>query len=216
MGKRYETESEHDRLFGEVPDYTKKTNNIGRSRTQALQELKASQRREKETAINVLFAKYDRNRSNALDRDELKALLVEFNETHGHAGMKVEDQDLNDLMTMCDISKTGAINRGEVLRAVEVWKNYLKVLPTVDKYFAKYDSNNSGRLELGELKALLEELNGDLPVENYDVYWVIDHADRLGDGKIGKIEMKKMLSFWYVYMADQRRKTTSSYCCCVQ
>lgn len=62
---------------------------------------------------------------------------------------------------------------------------------------SKFDSDNSGGLDIKQLGLFLKELNEDLPVPDEEVKWVMDHADVLGDGSITQPELVIAISLWY-------------------
>jgi len=87
---------------------------------------------QQERKIDALFAKYGTSGSDVLHRLQLKFLMADINEAIGAdriTSTPVEDQDVDDLMKMCDASNHGSINRQEVLWAVEVWRRRLRMLP---------------------------------------------------------------------------------------
>jgi len=87
---------------------------------------------QQEQKIDALFAKYGTSGSDVLHRLQLKILMADINETIGADLIRsttVDDQDVDDLMKICDPSSRGSINRQEVLWAVEVWRRRLRMLP---------------------------------------------------------------------------------------
>lgn len=163
--------------------------------------------------LNVLFAKYDTDHSGALDKEQLKTLMLDFSKTLGFNDTSVSDADVEDLLKMCDRSETGDLNRHEVILGIKLWRRHLSVLSDIAPQFAKYDKDDSGRLERKELKKLLTELNDGIEVSEGEVNMVLQNADKLGNGKIGRMEMEKALSCWYTHMREER---ANSACCTIQ
>jgi Ca2+-binding EF-hand superfamily protein len=48
-----------------------------------------------------------------------------------------------------------ALRRDELEAAIQIWKNYLSNKDFIEEKFQKYDTNQSGKLETDQLKALL-------------------------------------------------------------
>lgn len=66
--------------------------------------------------FDKLFDKYDTDKSDMLDFDQLKICLKELNE-----GQEPMDDEVHDLIKEVDVSKTGAVNRDELKPAIERW-----------------------------------------------------------------------------------------------
>lgn len=110
---------------------------------------------------------------------------------------------MDDLVTLCDKARNGVIERCEVELAIEVWQRHLKGLRQIEPYFEKYDKDQSGRLDRQQLKQLLLDLNDGMAVEDSEVDWVLQHADLLGDGQIGKFEISSALSLWFHHVEEK-------------
>ncbi len=54
-------------------------------------------------------------------------------------------------------------------RALEAWMSYLESKNEIDEVFAKYDWDNSGKLERDQLKGLLTDLNEGDPPDDEEV-----------------------------------------------
>jgi len=68
---------------------------------------------------------------------------------------------------------------------------------TIQDTFSKFDSDNSGGLDITQLGALLLELNEGEPVSEEETKWVMEHADVLGNNTITKPELIIAISLWY-------------------
>ena len=62
----------------------------------------------------------------------------------------------------------------------------------------KYDTNDSGFLDLKELADLLLDLNDGVPLSVDEVRSLLGAADRNDDGQIDMDELYQMLERWYL------------------
>jgi Ca2+-binding EF-hand superfamily protein len=166
---------------------------------------------ERSIKIERILDKYDTNTEGELERQHLKSLMSDLLESSKGVGYVVEEQDVDDLMKICSPAHRGTIRPNEILRAVDIWQRYLKVLPEIEPMFSKYDTNQDGRLNVRELKRLLVDLDHGVVVDDSDVEWVLQQINCWDERKIGKLDMERVL---YIWPSHSERKQNA--CCCVQ
>ena len=91
------------------------------------------------------------------------------------------------------------------------WKGYLACKDDIEQKMAKYDTNQSGKLETNQLKMMLTDLNDGRPPTDEEVQMVMEEADGKvlqSTGGVNKTELNFAISVWYCYVEDQR-----SACC---
>lgn len=206
------TPSKH--AFGAEPN---KLQQVGASRKERLSRERKSLDG-KAPQIDALFEQRFSNKAK-LDTGQLKELMMGFGKIIGNNYVAGE-ADVDDLMKLCDRDKSGDLDQSEAEWAMNVWQRHLKVLPDIAPYFEKYDKDKSGRLDKNELKELLTELNDHIQVHDVDVLMVLANADTIADGKIGGLEMKRAIAYWYTHMEEELKEkqahAANSVCCILQ
>ena len=165
---------------------------------------------EKQNKIKAIIKKYDKQGNGKLDAKELGAMLQDLAPDHAVP----TDEETSFVLTVADSSDNkidGYIGKNELEVAIQVWKNYISNKPDIEDKFAKYDTNKSGKLEFGQLKALLTDLNAGKPPRDDEVQFVMDEADGIAGSKTGgvnKTELTGAISLWYGYTEEHGK-------CCV-
>mmetsp|Transcript_254 Transcript_254/g.582 ORF Transcript_254/g.582 Transcript_254/m.582 type:complete len:219 (-) Transcript_254:58-714(-) len=181
----------------------------------------ASERRRK--LCKEIFEKYDTQKSGKLNRDQMMQLLTDIS-TSAPQGVPPTQEELDFVMQSSDVAGTflggsdGEIDASELRSAVAYWVTYVDNRPFLEESFAKFDTNQSGKLDQMELKNYLVSLNGGLDVTDKEVAWVFKMADLSKDGQLSKQELMKATLHWYVYVNDGRSSQDSlqpDKCCLV-
>eukprot|EP00929_Paragymnodinium_shiwhaense_P004037 TRINITY_DN10475_c0_g1_i1.p1 TRINITY_DN10475_c0_g1~~TRINITY_DN10475_c0_g1_i1.p1 ORF type:complete len:597 (+),score=87.54 TRINITY_DN10475_c0_g1_i1:75-1865(+) len=157
-----------------------------------------------EHSIQEIFMKYDKDASGALDVEEFRALLQDF-----HNGVPPSDQEYKFMMRISDRDHDGQINLGELHYAIRAWHSYCNLDDNVLRLFAEFDLDESGHLDPEELRTLLININGGLPVSSKEVEDVMNQADALGNGVISRPDLLGAISAWYVCV-DRKETDTPS------
>jgi Ca2+-binding EF-hand superfamily protein len=182
--------------------------------------------------IQQIFEKYDTNKSNALEFDQLKAFLsdtcagtvdavssaVEHSKRKSEDKQKVivTDEDVRFILLTCDKSKEGSVSKEEVLYALKVWTTYLDHQASIDQAFEKFDTDKSNSLDKEQLRACLQELNSGEPVSDADVDHVMQKGDILENGVLHRIELRVAVAAWYANAEVKQEKASISACCVLQ
>jgi len=145
-----------------------------------------------EIRLQEIFMEYDKDRSGALEAEEFRALLRDFND-----GRDPTEQEYNFMMRLSDKDHDGKINLGELHYALRAWHSYRHLDDSVLRLFAEFDFDESGRLDLQELGALLTTMNGGKKVPEQEVMEVMEQGDILGDGAINRSELLGAIAAWY-------------------
>merc|ERR1711964_61517 len=127
----------------------------------------------------------------------------------GDYSMKDPTEDeVTFVMRMADEGKTGYLTLDEISGAIRCWRAYQEpgTQANIMRTFAKYDQDNTGKLDKEQLKKLLSDLNDQLPVEDGEVEWVLSNADVIGDGQISKIELGQAIAYWWVHVEEEGQK----------
>lgn len=155
---------------------------------------RAEEARKKKLA--EIFEKFDKDRTGKLSREEVKSMLMEAYRC------VPTDEELSFVMRMSDTRQPeGSLGRDEFVDALNCWACYMKEFSGSDSFgnvvFAKYDTDETGKLSKPQLRDLLVELNGGQPVCDEDLDWVLTQADILGDGQVNKIELSQAVAAWF-------------------
>eukprot|EP00930_Biecheleria_cincta_P103708 TRINITY_DN95769_c0_g1_i1.p1 TRINITY_DN95769_c0_g1~~TRINITY_DN95769_c0_g1_i1.p1 ORF type:complete len:209 (+),score=41.11 TRINITY_DN95769_c0_g1_i1:61-687(+) len=144
-----------------------------------------------------LFESLDETKTGTLNRDEVTQLLTTLN-----SGETPSFDEVTFVMRMAgNASANGEIAQKELVIAIQCWRTYQSTFASERgmgrALFDKYDTDRSGKLDRVQLKAMLNELNGDADVSEADVDWVLSRADLLNDGQISKIELNQAIAAWF-------------------
>lgn len=145
-----------------------------------------------EIRIQEIFLRYDRDGSGALEVEEFRDLLRDFN-----GGRPPRQEEEEFMMKIADKNKDGCINLGELHYAIRVWHSYNNFDDNLLRLFAEFDADHSGRLDAQELQALLTSMNGGIAVPMPEVMTVMAEADVLGDRAINRSELLGAVAAWY-------------------
>jgi len=156
--------------------------------------------------VDAIFQKHDTDHRGALNRDQLKALMVETN-----YGQEVNDGEVDDVLKLYGLAKDGEIQQSEAYVTIKTWIEHVKARPRLEPLMLKYDTDSSGRLDKAQLKSLLIDLNNGAAVEDSEVDWVMVNADKLHDGQIGRLELEQAISLWYFHVKSKNE----AYCCSI-
>jgi len=157
--------------------------------------------------LKVVLKKYDTNRSNKLEEDQVKKLLTDINQ-----GQQPSETELRFIMKLCDSKcNNNAIDLSELKTAIESWKSYLHHKDKIQASLEQFDKSGSGKLERGELKDYLVHLNGGIEVTEEEVDWVLSQADVFGDGACSTPELVMATGAWYTHVEEQKQDQ----CCAI-
>ncbi|CAE6959336.1 unnamed protein product [Symbiodinium sp. CCMP2592] len=145
-----------------------------------------------EIRLQEIFMEYDRDNSGALEVEEFRALLRDFNE-----GREPTEEEHAFMMKLSDKDGDGRISLGELHYALRAWHSYRHMDDSLLRLFAEFDFDESGHLSVAELERLLTAMNGNKPVPRHEVFRVMQEADTLGDHVIHRAELLGAISAWY-------------------
>lgn len=145
-----------------------------------------------EIKIEELIEQYDHDQSGVLEQDEFRELLRDFNN-----GKPPTDQEFHFILRLADTNRDNAINQGELHYALRAWHSYRHLDDSVVAVFSEFDTDESGKLDVNELKALLTAVNDDVPVPLQEVQWVLDHGS---NGSINRSELLGAVAAWYTHV----------------
>eukprot|EP00747_Dinoflagellata_sp_TGD_P167390 gnl/TRDRNA2_/TRDRNA2_191730_c0_seq1.p1 gnl/TRDRNA2_/TRDRNA2_191730_c0~~gnl/TRDRNA2_/TRDRNA2_191730_c0_seq1.p1 ORF type:complete len:245 (+),score=41.56 gnl/TRDRNA2_/TRDRNA2_191730_c0_seq1:33-737(+) len=205
--------------------------------TQDRKEATARYRKETEM-VTKLMETYDTNKSDVLEADQVSEMLKGYTfHLKGHNEHPTKDE-VDCLLALCDKTGNGAIDRKELTNALVTWFAYVEKGDETRTLLQKHDLTKTGKINEGELKPLLVELNGGQDVPDDVLDWVWKQADLTGDGTLNQFELTRAIAAWYVWlpedqpggdtagalgddfrlstMPQQFRKSATSACCTLQ
>jgi len=155
--------------------------------------------------VESWFTKFDADGNNALNKEELRALL-----THLHPEKPADDAALDNLMTMAggatSVMPLGStqITKDACMKTIQKYNSYLKDKIQLDSLFNQFDKDGSGTLESSELLNVLKAFapNEVMPTDA-DVKFVLSNCDTDGDGSINRSELLPMLAEWKEIALDK-------------
>jgi len=142
------------------------------------------------------FERWDTDGSGFLEHAEVEQMLRDI------AKRNPSQDEIAWLMKVADKDGNGKISRQELLVALQAWHGYINLPPDMVKLFAEFDLNKDEHLDFQELKLLLTKVN-ERSVSDLETQQVMEVADLLSDGKIGKYEFLGALGAWYVAVGRQ-------------
>uniref|UniRef100_A0A6N2L4T7 non-specific serine/threonine protein kinase n=1 Tax=Salix viminalis TaxID=40686 RepID=A0A6N2L4T7_SALVM len=138
---------------------------------------------EEVAGIKEAFDMMDTGKSGSINLEELRVGLQKL-------GQSIADADLRILMEAADVDGDGALNYGEFV-AISVHIKKMGNDEHLHKAFAFFDRNQSGYIEIEELR---ESLYDDIDTNNEDVINAIMHdVDTDKDGRISYEEFATMM-----------------------
>jgi Ca2+-binding EF-hand superfamily protein len=183
------------------------------------QELSAADT--KRRALEDVITKYDTNKTGQLEVDQIRSLLTDIDD-QSPPGTPPTDDEINFILAVADSEGGQALTVDEIALAIKTWNIYCKHREKMEAAMAKFDKSGTGKLNQQELKEYLTDLNDGVAVSDEEAKWVLEEADLLGDGQVGKVELVMATSAWYGQGSrkESSRKvaekdTGPSSCCCL-
>lgn len=146
-----------------------------------------------ELDIASLFQQYDMNNNGTLESDEFHQLLTDYN-----GGQQPSEDEFTWLMKVADKNHDEMISKSELLLAMQSWYGYTHMENEYSELFEKYDVDHNGHLDVNELTELLTALNDGKRVDPAEAQQVLQYADVMGDGSIGRYELLGAVGIWFI------------------
>jgi len=166
-----------------------------------------------------LFRRYDVDKSNNLDRDEIHAMLTDLNWTTP-PGTPPQQEEIDFVFRVADVNSKQLISRSDILYAIMAFELYVtgKSCKAENERhmeaFNCYDRDCNGNLDKQELHKYLTKINRYEPVSLQEVEWVLQVADRIGDNTISNhVELLMATVAWQVHA--QRSLAAKSKSCSI-
>jgi len=170
----------------------------------------AAQRYAKETeVVKKLMEAYDKDKSGFWEPDDIKQMLTDQTFSIGQSkigrvGLTPTKDELDCLISLCDREHNGKISCEEVLGATTTWCAYMEKGAETHALLQKHDLSGTGKINHGELRPLLAELNDGSDVPDDVLKWVWEQADLIGDGCLGQFELTRAIAAWYVWLPEEQ------------
>jgi len=159
--------------------------------------------------LNSIFKRYDKNKSNKLERPQIIQLLTDIDSSTPQ-GTPPTDEEVDWIIKAVDREGDQCIDIGELQEAIVCWRTYTEKRDELEATLAKYDVSKTGKLSKDEVKSYLVDLNGGMEVTDVELEMVIKEADVLGDGSIDKMDLQRATAQWYAYVEKEKNG-----CCCL-
>lgn len=167
--------------------------------------------------VSAWFAQFDTDKTGVLSKEQLSALLTHV------AKVAPSEEALTSAMahavsldtTGDGVADTTGISRKSATEVVAKYQAYVKEEKALDEIFAKFDTNGSGELELGQLQALLKAVSPLEDVSEEDEAYVLELCDKSKTGTIIRSEALAACAIWKQLLEEgnaPHAKTGSSAC----
>jgi Ca2+/Na+ antiporter len=144
--------------------------------------------------VHETFLEIDQDRNGYIDAREMGILLE-------HLGVPPSKENVDKAMKAVDKDKNGKIDEEEF--SSWYFASEARLLAEMGKAFARFDTDNSGSIDMAELKCLLISL-GNTPSDK-DLADAMEQVDENGDGKISRAEF----TTWYqdsLFWSDAQKR----------
>lgn len=172
---------------------------VGAARKEAAERFQKEQEQ-----VAKLMAQYDTNKSGFLEPDQITKMLRDYTFNLTGRSSKPTQAELDCLLTLCDKAGDGRISTTELTGALQTWFAYVEKAEETSALLQKHDLTKSGKINEGELKPLLIELNEGADVPDDVLTWVWQQADLTGDGALTKFELTRAIAAWYVWLPEDQ------------
>eukprot|EP01063_Lacrimia_lanifica_P039001 TRINITY_DN843_c0_g1_i1.p1 TRINITY_DN843_c0_g1~~TRINITY_DN843_c0_g1_i1.p1 ORF type:complete len:426 (+),score=44.31 TRINITY_DN843_c0_g1_i1:138-1415(+) len=180
-----------------------------RERSKAAEERRQWERevaRERQQQLDKIMETFDTDKSGQLGHKELKLVLCAM----ATSDEQVTDDEVSWLLETCDVNRSGEIAKSELYGALSWWEHYKQYKPRLQALMKKYDLNHNGRLDQGELHALLKHLNDGRDVDACEVDAIMSTCDQSRSGGLLPRELLYAIAVWYHSHADLSRNECPS------
>ena len=148
--------------------------------------------------IKQLFLKYDVDKSQKLDLNELKMLLAELSNRDPST---ITTHEVSFVLRMADqTNPDGEIDREETAGAIAAWNVLQQDQDFWASRFDEFATTEGEDISPEQLKGLLLQLNGEESVTDEEVAWVFRRADLNKNGSIDRDEMRVAVAIWYTHV----------------
>lgn len=145
-----------------------------------------------ELQLEEIFQQYDSDGSGHLDIHELLPLLKDI-----IGGDTPSQEEVDWIMKVADHTRDNRISKIELVVALQAWHGYVNLPAELQNLFAEFDKDSSNYLDIWELRALLTKIN-ERDVSMMEAKEVMEVADIVADGQLGKYELLGAVGAWYV------------------
>eukprot|EP00746_Dinoflagellata_sp_MGD_P000895 gnl/MRDRNA2_/MRDRNA2_101665_c0_seq1.p1 gnl/MRDRNA2_/MRDRNA2_101665_c0~~gnl/MRDRNA2_/MRDRNA2_101665_c0_seq1.p1 ORF type:complete len:251 (+),score=62.54 gnl/MRDRNA2_/MRDRNA2_101665_c0_seq1:57-755(+) len=160
--------------------------------------------------VNTIFDIYDLDKSGFIEEAELPKLLEDYNmEMLGRKGPP-QEEDVKALLNLCDENGDGKIGKDELVKSLGVWFAYMQHSPKIYEHMKKFDASGTGKINEGELRPVLVELNKGKPVPDEVIEWVWEQADVLKNGCLNNFELARAIAVWYAWTPESEPTNQTS------
>jgi len=188
----------------------RRTAAAGARRRKAAQD-RVKQQREIEQRLDIVFKKYDTDRSGYLDRSQVTNIMTDL-DSSTPPGTKPSEDEITFVMSE-SAGDDSQVSREELGQTIALWASYVREKVAVEQAWDRHDKDKTGTLSGDQLKSLLTELNEGEEVAQEEVDLLMAEFDSDKSGDLKRVEATKAVHCWYVAHEDDEEKPSSG--CCV-
>lgn len=152
---------------------------------------------QQELYMEELFTTYDKDGSGYLEINELKQLLSDHRN-----GMEPSEDEVDWILQISSKRGHRKIRKEELFAAMRSWEGYRSLPDDLMKMFNEFDVNGDGFLEITEFQNFLTRYAGH-SVSKIEAEEVLQTADLLSDGKLGRYELLGAVGAWYISLGRE-------------
>merc|ERR1719219_1404355 len=117
--------------------------------------------KERQQELTEAFNRFDRNRDNKIDSDELPAMVAEFHDKEDVEDEGEEEASENpaDIMRDLDTNKDGALSFAELVGTEDGVNLLEEDRHRIREVFHASDKNTDGKLDMQEFQSSMEEMH---------------------------------------------------------
>lgn len=159
--------------------------------------------------VEAIMKAHDTDQSGFIEKNELFKLLGDLNLSKLGRNETPTEDDLQCLICLCDEDADGRISKTEVADACRTWFAYMQHAEKTRAALEKFDLSGTGKINHGELRPLLMEMNSGEDIPDEVLKWIWQQADLTGDGSLSPIELTRAIAVWYAWLPDEKAETPS-------
>lgn len=189
---------------------------VGRQRAQREAAIKSRERfcksreeslkryEEEVKTIAKMLDLYDADQSRTLNQAEVSKMLGDYRAEALGKKEPPTEEEVECLVSLVDQNKDGRIEKREILNCLKTWFAYLEKKDGVMEMLKKFDLSRTGKINHGELRPLLQELNDGEEIPDDVLAWVWKQGDITGDGALSAVELTRAIASWYVWVPEEQ------------
>jgi hypothetical protein len=95
--------------------------------------------------------------------------------------------------------------KSDMVRPLAMWRSLHEEMEFIDRQFARYDADASGKLDEKQLRSLLRDINSGHPPSQEEVDWILSWGDAEGKG-IDQGQLHAAIAIWFHHVSPLKIK----------